>query len=364
MRKYLLVGSLALNLGLAIIVVLEHSPWGRSAPGQSTAEVSLRELYKWGRDASLPSAALGQIVLDRLRAAGPPGEAEAYWQPRAQREAKRAVQRMVFQQHAREVLTREFGPAANTDPAFKAVFEPYAESYPFLPPDKQVALQQLLLRDGQEFVQSAAGAAAARTWEPSATAQAAIKALLTADEHFEYQLRESALSDRLSRGTFAFTEGEFREVFRAYQASDAVEPHGVSGIPVPRSVDASTSFQGDVERILGQERFAEYKRGRDPIYGMLASSATKLRVAESVVDSAYALIQDAERKAVAIKLDDKTPSEAKRRSLANLYEARNRDLKKHMGDALYSELEVVLAPQRSALSAGRPMLARQSGARR
>jgi hypothetical protein len=83
----------------------------------------------------------------------------------------------------------------------------------------------------------------------------------------------------------------------------------------------------------GPERFKQYERSRDPLFAVLSRDAAKFGVSTSAVETAYDHIKESARQVALANAD---------RSLSRIYEARNRELKQHLGTTLYARVEPAL----------------------
>jgi hypothetical protein len=120
--------------------------------------------------------------------------------------------------------------------------------------------------------------------------------LLTSQERLEYQLRESPTARRLQQELTAFqpTEAEFRAICQAQIAFDerteALRSSG-SGAPSPRNDDA---LQAQIREALGDQRYFEYLRSKDPAYQTLVRIADRFGLPETVASQVLELKQSAE----------------------------------------------------------------------
>lgn len=321
----LLTASLTLNVALGAVLMF-NLPLRSTAARTSTAPTKLVEqrdpakLFAWAKQYGADDDLAYGLALAAARAATVIAAPDEYWRPLPARSAALREADYKSVQAARKLLLQSFGPAAQAQPAFADVFQPYRQRFPFLSADKQMALQQIL------FETTAGGAAAFVGPEGAGDPRSArVRALLSDEEWAEYQRRESPAALRLANNGFEFTEAEFRAVYDVVAAA----PPTAAGLS-PHL--ASTSA---VEQVLGTDRFLEFKRAQDPLYRWLRSGTARFGITQEVVADAYELIKSAEKQASQV---GKTPRGAANiaQARAAIFAARDRELKARLGAEMFN----------------------------
>jgi hypothetical protein len=138
--------------------------------------------------------------------------------------------------------------------------------------------------------------------------RAAIEQLLTGQELFEYDLRESAISQRLALSGFAFSEAEFRAVYQIVATS---APDKAGAAPAPNRLIAS-DHEPALRSALG-DRFEEFMRSQDANYQLLAAIGVEHGVDASAIDDAYDIVRSAEERVEKLRLMGPLTRDAKTR---------------------------------------------------
>lgn len=338
MKRSWMIGSMVVNVVLVgVLVASPLKPTRHIAPSQDVV-VALQTL---GEAHSLSDALVGDLVITAIR-----GELKSpthleYWRSPAMQSMEADLAAATLDEKTREALTARFGEQAADMPAFARAFQPFADGHPKLPQTKQVALQRLLLKQREKAIQAARRGDASGQFSADVEAEKGINSLLTQDELFEYRVRGSDFSKRLAAGRFEFTEAEFRAVYRLYfdAGADGRKTHSAGVPPLPPQ-----DLTDQLASILGPARFKQYERSRDPLFAMLSRDAAKFGVPEPAVDTAYDLIKQSERQVALVNADRGTSDAVKRDSATRIYESRDRELKKHLGPALYARAQHALRP--------------------
>ncbi|MBT3899754.1 MAG: hypothetical protein HOF32_13805, partial [Gammaproteobacteria bacterium] len=119
----------------------------------------------------------------------------------------------------RLMLVSIFGADIIQDPLFETLFKPLNDSLSFLDSDKQVAVDETRKRASMSALQRSRGGFITEMrddrFREAEELEASLRAILTADEFTEYELRESRLAARMTEtmATFDYSELEFRDIF-------------------------------------------------------------------------------------------------------------------------------------------------------
>jgi hypothetical protein len=366
--KPLTLGSLALNVVLGTWIAWTHVAAGTAVQEQVSSSQeqraagaagvrnadALRRIFKAAVSSGVAEGVAYELVVLTARGnsatAGSPYE---YWKPPADRSERASVSSSVSDQAVRELLLQTFGPSVRDRPELSALFEPYARQFPFLTSEKQLAL--LAIRSQSRPAAATLGAALPCPTGSCGKELEAIRSLLTAEEFFEYQLRESTLAVRLTNTGFDFTEQEFRDLFRVLSVA--------GGNP------AADAMAAGVRGVLAKDRFAQYQRLQDPAYRLLRQAAQQFALPRAAIDASFEAIKTGERKIAALQLDSK-PSRDEARTA--IYLERDRVLQAQLGSEVVNLVARYLEPDGRALknaavpavlgaSAGRPFVRNQAG---
>lgn len=239
-----LMAAIALNVVLGAALYFRSSG-DASAPSARSSQSDPAALFVWAKQQGLSDDVSYRLALAQLRAQAAAEEPEHYWEPAPERMLARRQREMERLQEIRKQLIGSFGASVTQQAALADVFQPLRSTLPFLSPDKQMALQQILFETSMAdtaFVGPRSAGADRRLVR--------IRELLSDEEFAEYQRRESALATRLANSGFEFTEAEFRAVF------DVVATTGLE----PRQ--SLTHLMPAIGRVLEGSRFREFERSQ------------------------------------------------------------------------------------------------------
>lgn len=147
-----------------------------------------------------------------------------------------------------------------------------------------------------------------------------LASLLTEDELFELELRDSSAVTALRRklGDFEVSEEEFRELFGLRQAFE-LEHGSVPGRSGREAFAAqSTALQemeGEFQSVLGGDRHTDLQRQRDSDWQKLKELETTQDLSREAMEAAYALRQEAGREVIRA-MSDQDLDEVEREALA------------------------------------------------
>jgi len=107
-----------------------------------------------------------------------------------------------------------------------------------------------------------------RLRELHAQREAGLAGLLSGEELFEYRLRSDEVAEHLRQDLIGFepTENEFRELFRLQKAHEEnfniLDP--LDEAAQAKSGDDRDRTEEQIKAFLGDDRYAQYRRGKDP----------------------------------------------------------------------------------------------------
>jgi hypothetical protein len=127
--------------------------------------------------------------------------------------------------------------------------------------------------------------------------------VLTPQELFEYQVRTSETASNLKNNelrVFDATEEEFRAIFKAKQARDLIQ-RSADGSIDRASRDLQRQIDDELRSTLGEQRIADYGRAQDGDYQNLVRLAETRELPRSTADKIYAMKDEADKAARAIR---------------------------------------------------------------
>jgi hypothetical protein len=347
-----LIASIGANVALGAILLLQDQGASPGTPSARTAqppETSAREranlppaepamapagilaFYDRLTAGGLPEMEAKRALLAWLEARMPEPPAKEYWRPAHLSDARERLARFQSREAVRAALLSAFGPSADADPAFSALFSPYRHEFPFLSPAKQRALEAIYAsRDTALLGATTETASAVEASARSAVAE--IEKLLAADELEQFRLRTSPLARQLLASGFQFSEQEFKSAFQALAASKTGEElTATSAFRIGSGTDETT---GRLRTALGN-RFEEYQKLQDPRYQILTAVSQSFGIATTQRDAAYAAIRAAEAAIETINKSGPVLMPDSRLKLSEIAQQREERLKHLLGTKAY-----------------------------
>lgn len=173
-------------------------------------------------------------------------------------EEQRNQLRELAAQH-REVLKSLIGSdVMDSEELLSAWLNPMAEAkarLEFLPENKRQSLMEILIRSTErEFGEPDP----AKTAASAKQVEAEIDALLTPQERYEYDLRESVLAAKVRAALMEIdpSEAEFRTIYDAWRNLDAANQRSEA-----EYLQARDESDQEILRLVGPERFERYSKG-------------------------------------------------------------------------------------------------------
>jgi hypothetical protein len=132
-----------------------------------------------------------------------------------------------------------------------------------------------------------------------------IDRLLTPEERREYDLRNSTLAQRLRNelDSFAPSEAEFRLI---YQAEASLHDSGAAATDSP-----GQNLEEQLKSGLGDERYSEYQRSKDPGYQCLLKIADRYNLSRDTAVQVFDLKQSTEAQCAQVIADPQYTTEQK-----------------------------------------------------
>lgn len=255
------------------------------------------------RAAGMDESILRQIMLatinrDHLLAQSS-GLQSDYWRRDEQNREDKLNAELDWELERREQLISLFGAEIIDDPLFMDIFKPLNDTLSFLSSDKQIRLDEIQRRDEARtqnlFRNGFTQESRTDLMEQRANLQREISELLSQDESFEYQLRESRLSDRMRRGlsSFDYSESEFRDIFSIRQINEGNE---LSTRFVNRTEfrEQREQSESEIRDYLGDSRYEEYARSQDPTYRSLQSIGDRYGNSTAEINNVYEIAKQSQ----------------------------------------------------------------------
>lgn len=199
--------------------------------------------------------------------------ASQYWKPDSIAMLEMAADKKLSDELIRRDLIDKYGDSAKDMPVFESYFYPLGLGYEFLISDLQIEVANV--RDSHQQAMltiSTEGFHALSKIERQETAYwRRLRNLLTAEQLFEYSLRESQLAQQMRTMQFDWNEAEFREIYRI-RSQNPPDPTGSQ----------------QIKAYLGEQRYQDYILAADPSLAQFKHQAEQsgLRgaVLQAVVD--------------------------------------------------------------------------------
>ena len=213
-----------------------------------------------------------------------------YWQKPAGSSLDTINRNLAWQEEQRQTLISVFGQSIVNDPTFADLFKPLDKTLPFLSSDKQVALYDLEQRNNPRILLAGGGTRESigdfrRSLKQE---QEAIQQLLTPDEYFEYQVRESPAARMMRRnaGDFDYTEQEFRDIYKM-RADEFTDLDSEAPASPQDYRQRNTNLQDKLKSYLGDDRYQEYARSQDYAWRALKSIGERYGNSNSEMIAVY-----------------------------------------------------------------------------
>jgi len=174
--------------------------------------------------------------------------------------------------------------------------------------------------------------------------EAELAQVLGPGELEEYQLRNSDTANtlRATMSGFEPSEEEFRKIFRLQktfdddfnQAFDATDDNALT-LKARTQQDAQEALNGEVQKILGPERYAEYQRSQDGEFRTLLQLGDRFQLGREVANSVYDMKNTSERQKQQVELNPSLTEEQRNQMLVAIARETERSVAGLMGDEAY-----------------------------
>lgn len=160
--------------------------------------------------------------------------------------------------------------------------------------------------------------------------------LLTPEEMKEYDLRTSTTANRVRSQLHGFdaSEAEYKAIFEAQKALDDRARNVGTGTNLSGQsfADAQKAANEQIHAALGDERYKEYLRNRNPDYQALNAAAKRFDLPPAAVDQAFAARDQTISNAQRIANDTTLDADQRRAALTNLVTQTRNQLRTSLGE--------------------------------
>ena len=207
----------------------------------------------------------------------------------------------------RLMLVSIFGADIVQDPLFDTLFKPLNDSLSFLDSDTQIAVDETRKRASMSALQRSRGGFITEMrddrFREAEELEASLRAILTADEFTEYELRESRLAARMTEtmATFDYSELEFRDIFTIRRNNEGSEFTKLKDRQSYR--ERRTASNEEIKNYLGDQRYKEFERSQDPAYRSLLTIGERYGNTTSEITEVYEISRATETEVSEIRSD-------------------------------------------------------------
>ena len=171
-----------------------------------------------------------------------------------------------------------------------------------------------------------------------------LASLLGPEELEEYELRfsDTANTMRSQMTGFQPSEEEFRRIFRLQRTFDQdfeqaydTQSDAARAAKARAQEQAQGALTGEMQKVLGPERYAEYQRAQDGDYRTLLQLGERLDMPVDVANKVYSMKQAAERLKYQVESNPNITDEQRAQTVAALAKETLRSVQATMGDNVY-----------------------------
>jgi hypothetical protein len=175
----------------------------------------------------------------------------------------------------------------------------------------------------------------------------ALSAILTPQELLDYNLRLSTTANvmRMQMAAFEPTEQEFLELFKKRKAYD--DEYGgafgdalnLKGEEKTKHEAAKKALDDSIKAQLGEQRYADYKRGEDFAFQAMYRTADREGLGKEAAIKVYDMKQAAEAQAKKLRENKELTGEQRTAALRAIREETERSVKGVLGEKGFTSLE-------------------------
>ena len=172
--------------------------------------------------------------------------------------------------------------------------------------------------------------------------QAELAAFLSPVEQQQYELWMSDTANAVRHATYGMdiSKEEFLAIYNAHKTFDeqwaARDPGLMDDAAAQRLQAAHQQMESDLERQLGTERFAEYKRGEDPEFHQLAKTATRFNLSKDTAKRVYDVKRTLEEVRQSLEQNPRLTSDQKSAAMHAIHEESQRTVRQLLGEKAFN----------------------------
>ncbi len=172
--------------------------------------------------------------------------------------------------------------------------------------------------------------------------QTELAALLSPAEREQYELWMSDSANGVRHATYGMdiAKEEFLAIYNARKTFDeqwsGCDPELVDEATSQRMEAARQQMESDLERQLGAERFAEYKRGEDPEFHLLAKTATHFKLPKDTAKRVYDVKRSLEEVRRSLEQNTRLSPDQKALALRAIHDESERTVRLLLGDKAFN----------------------------
>jgi len=249
----------------------------------------------------------------------------------------------------RALLTTLLGPKAEEELARMESGENW-QRLGFLPEAKRSEVMKIESRfkaERQAIYKEAEEYSSAPDWKRlrglHARHEAELADLFSTQELCDYQVRNDEVADRLRRNLVGFepTENEFRELFQLLKAHEErfsfIDP--LDGTAQSEAGDDRIRIEEQIKVLLGEERYAQYRRGGDPHFRDLYLLTQQFDLPADIAGMLYDRHRQMQNEISQIQTDPALTAEERDQALRNYQMQINSLLRQSLGDSAYARFQ-------------------------
>jgi len=172
--------------------------------------------------------------------------------------------------------------------------------------------------------------------------QTELAAFLSPEERQQYELWMSDTANAVRHATYGMdiSKEEFLAIYNAHKAFDeqwaARDPGLMDDAAAQRLQAARQQMDSDLERQLGSERFAEYKRGEDPEFHQLAKTATRFNLSKDTAKRVYDVKRTVEEVRQSLEQNPRLTPDQKSAAMHAIHEESQRTVRQLLGENAFN----------------------------
>lgn len=271
----------------------------------------------------LVTARIDEVFAARRRALDPDADTRPFWKTSyVDQKLQAAVNQL--NRERQKALRDLLGPEADSSSGFARAR--WRREFAYLPPAQAAQVRRIAehysdLRDEIYGTGMALADSGARRLALGQEERTAIAQTLSPEEFEQYELRTSGTARTLRSWIDAFdaSEGEFLTIYRLMHDVDLRYPvSSTSPADMQARSAASTVMNDQIKTALGPDRYAEFDRSRNYSYQRTSQLVARLELPSETANQVWALGNEIQQRAAAIRADPSLPPDQRDTRLAAL----------------------------------------------